>query len=274
LFFKTLPSWEIIILQRINIPKAIDYYQKAIQNIKDQSIAPYHFLNNELYQKISDLYGKLGDKEKQTEYKNKFSELQKKLIAQQSQNIDHAVNVILKDKNEEFISSQNKNYLFILTGVLFLLLILFLIYKLLHKNLHHKEHLLSEANTELQQKEEIISKKSLETVELKQKVNNAYEEVMQLAKNNDPSFYFRFQEMYPEFQKKLLEISPGLRTSELILCAYTFLGFTIKDVADYTYKSVNTIRNRKQSLRKKFNIPTEQDMGIWLKNLIEKTRDK
>jgi DNA-binding NarL/FixJ family response regulator len=66
-----------------------------------------------------------------------------------------------------------------------------------------------------------------------------------------------------------MEFSPGLRTSELILCAYTFLGFNIKDIADYTFKSVNTIRNRKQNLRKKFGLSGEQDMGIWLRNLID-----
>lgn len=250
-------------------PQAIDYYKKAIQNIKDQSIAPYHFLNNEIYRKISDSYGKLGDIKQQNEYKNKYSELQKKLISQRAKNIEYALNVILKDKNDEFISSQNKSYLFILIGILVLIITLFLIYRLLTKNIRYKETILSEANTVLKQKDELISQKSIETVELQQKVNDAYSEVIKLAKNNDPSFYFRFQEVYPEFQKKLLQVSPGLRTSELILCAYTFLGFTIKDIADYTYKSSNTIRNRKQNLRKKFSIPTEQDMGNWLNNLIK-----
>ena len=123
--------------------------------------------------------------------------------------------------------------------------------------------------TTLQEKDEIITQKGVETKELQQKVNDSYTEVIELAKNHDPSFYFRFQEVYPDFQKKLLEYSPGLRTSELILCAYTFLGFTVKDIAMYTFKSVNTVRNRKQNLRKKFNIPTEQDMGIWLRKLTE-----
>ncbi|WP_139166208.1 tetratricopeptide repeat protein [Chryseobacterium soldanellicola] len=250
-------------------PEAIDYYKKAIQNIKEQSIAPYHFVNNELYQKISDLYGKSGDTKQQKEYKNKFSELQKKLITKQAKNVDYALNVILKDKNDEFITTQNKNYLFILIGIIILIIILFITYRLLRKNIHQKEAVLNEANTVLQQKDELISQKNMETTELQQKVNNAYEEVIKLAKDNDPSFYFRFQEVYPEFQKKLREINPSLRTSELILCAYTFLGFTIKDIADYTYKSVNTIRNRKQNLRKKFSIPTEQNMEFWLNNLIK-----
>lgn len=52
--------------------QAITYYEKAIQNIKEQSITPYHFVNNELYKKISDLYGELGEKSKQEEYKNKY----------------------------------------------------------------------------------------------------------------------------------------------------------------------------------------------------------
>jgi len=127
--------------------------------------------------------------------------------------------------------------------------------------------IIKETTNSLQDKEKIIYQKSSETQELQQKVNDSYSDFVELAKKNDPSFYFRFQEVYPEFQKKLLEQSPNLRTSELILCAYTFLGFTIKDIAEYTFKSVNTIRNRKQSLRKKFGIQSEEDMGIWLRNL-------
>ncbi|MFP3593176.1 hypothetical protein [Chryseobacterium sp. SIMBA_038] len=245
--------------------KALDFYLKGLDNIKKY----YNNLSDhaDLYQKISGVYGKLGDKKQQTEYQKYYSDTQKKALELKNKNIDYALNVILKDKSDEFDQAQRKNYIYISIGILLLLIFFFFLYKLLNKDLKHKESMISEVTNSLQNRDEIITQKNHETKQLQQKVNDSYQEVIDLAKNNDPAFYFRFQEVYPEFQKKLLEISPSLRTTELILCTYTFLGFSIKDIADYTFKSVNTVRNRKQNLRKKFDLQTEEDMGIWLRNL-------
>ncbi|ALR29141.1 hypothetical protein ATE47_00670 [Chryseobacterium sp. IHB B 17019] len=248
---------------------AIDFYQKAIQNIKEQKISPYHFVNNDLYKKIAEQYEKLGNTEKSNEYKKIYLDLQNNLQSKRSANVDHALKIILKDKEEEHKKTENNKYIWIIGGILLLIIIFIVVFNILRKNLKHKETLITEVHSTLQEKEEIISQKTVETEELQLKVNDAYNEVIELAKKNDPSFYFRFQEVYPDFQKELLEYSPGLRTSELILCAYTFLGFNVKEIADYTFKSVNTVRNRKQSLRKKFGLSGEQDMGIWLRNLID-----
>lgn len=253
--------------------EAVNYYEKAIQNIKEQNITPYHFVNNDLYKKISDLYGKLGEKEKQNKYQAIYSDLQKKLLTERNKNVESALNILLKDKEEEYKSSELQKYILISIGVLALLILFFFIYRILRKNLRDKDIIIKEASTTLQNKEEIIYQKNSETQELQLKINDAYTDVVELAKKNDPSFYFRFQEVYPEFQKKLLENNPTLRTSELILCAYTFLGFNIKDIAEYTFKSINTIRNRRQNLRKKFGMQTEEDMGIWLRNLTSKNEE-
>jgi len=250
-----------------NYPKALDYYLKSIQNMKEQSVLRTY--SPEIYKKISEMYNMLGEQTKYNEYEKIFSEKESKMLTERNRNTEYALNIILKDKADEYDEAQQKNYIYIAIVVLLLLIIFFSLYKLLNKSIKHKENIISEVTTTLQNKEEIITQKNNETKQLQQKVNDSYLEVTELAKNNDPAFYFRFQEVYPEFQKKLLEISPTLRTTELILCAYTFLGFTIKDIADYTFKSVNTVRNRKQNLRKKFNLQTEEDMGIWLRNLID-----
>lgn len=246
--------------------KALELYLKAIQNMKYYSVNPIPF--NDINKKVSDLYGILGDKNKQNEFAEIYSKKERQLTLEKNRNVDYALNIILNDKKNEYNSIQNKKNTWIFIGISVLIIILFFIYNLLRKNLKHKDSTITKFTSTLQEKEEIISKKNVETEELQKKINDAYTEVIELAKNNDPSFYFRFQEVYPEFQKKLLENNQNLRTSELILCAYTFLGFTIKDIAEYTFKSVNTIRNRKQNLRKKFSMQTEEDMGIWLRNLV------
>ena len=249
--------------------KAIDFYAEAIENIKEQSLSPYNFLNNDLYRKISELYGKLGNTDKKTEYLKQYGELQKRLAAEQNKNVDLASKIILSDQQHEYEQAQRKKYTWIAVGILALLIVFFLVYILLKNRIKHREALINEANQNINQKNEIISKKNIETEELQLKVNDVYSEVTELARTNDGSFYFRFQEVYPEFQKKLLDYNSELRTSELILCAYIFLNFNSKNIAEYTFKSVNTVRNRKQNLRKKFNIPTEQNIRSWLINLVD-----
>lgn len=249
--------------------KALDYFLKSFENMQNFSSRANE--KKYVYERIIKIYSILGDQENQKKYTILNSKIQTEAETEKSKSIDYALNVILKDRDNQYKNSRQKSYYWIFLGISSLIICFFLIYKLLRKNLRHKEVIILEKTNILQQKEDIISQKNTETEELQLKVNDAYNEVIALAKANDPSFYFRFQEVYPEFQKILLNNHPGLRNTELTLCAYTFLGFTIKDIAEYTYKSVNTIRNRKQNLRRKFSIPTEKDMGIWLRELTHPT---
>ncbi|MEY8761446.1 tetratricopeptide repeat protein [Chryseobacterium tongliaoense] len=248
--------------------EAINYYQKAIQNIQEQSATPELSANNGLYKKISDLYGKIGEKEKQSEYEHIYFGLQKKLIAERNKNINYALNIVLSDKQDQYKNSEDRNNIFILTGIGILFITAFLGYKLLRKNSEKKISAPETADFS-QESNDISHNKTTEIDELQITSNLAYQEIIELAKNNDASFYFRFQEAYPEFQKKLLEYNSGLRVSELTFCAYIFLGFKSKDIAKYTFKSIHTIRNRKQNIRKKFNIEPDQDIKFWLINLIK-----
>jgi hypothetical protein len=91
--------------------------------------------------------------------------------------------------------------------------------------------------------------------------------VVRLAKNNDPEFLTRFQEVYPNFFPKLLQIEPQLQNSELKFCALLFLNFSSKDIATYTFVQPQSIQTRKNRLRKKLNISSEEDIYIWMKNM-------
>ena len=117
-------------------------------------------------------------------------------------------------------------------------------------------------------KESVITQKEKENTVLQYKVNDAFEEVIHLAKRNSPEFFARFQEVYPDFVDKISVVTPKLRVSELTLCAYIFLGFTTKDIALYTFKSIHTIQGRKSHLRKKFNLSPEEGFELWMKKLM------
>lgn len=96
-----------------------------------------------------------------------------------------------------------------------------------------------------------------------------FDEIIQLAKKNSPEFWAHFQEQYPDFRKKILELNTNLKVSELIFCAYVFLGFTTKDIAKYTFKAVQTIKNNKNNLRKRLNVPAQDDTTLWLRKKLE-----
>jgi DNA-binding NarL/FixJ family response regulator len=109
-------------------------------------------------------------------------------------------------------------------------------------------------------------KKNTQALLSGQKTSEAFDGIMYLAKNNSPEFWGHFQEKYPDFQKKLLEINSNLKVSELILSAYIYLGFNTKDIAEYTFKAVQTVKNNKYNLRKRLSVPAKDDMVVWFRN--------
>ena len=153
-----------------------------------------------------------------------------------------------------FHSEKSYTTIIILISALSLLAVsvLYIFYRKTHKK---KE----EATINLQQEKENVEV-------LSKKVNESFEEIIHLAKTNSPEFWGRFQEIYPEFRNKLLEINPDLKTTELTLCAYILLGFNTKDVAEYTFKAEKTIRNNKYNVRKRLDVPAKTDFTIWLRN--------
>jgi len=67
----------------------------------------------------------------------------------------------------------------------------------------------------------------------------------------------------------MLKLNEALKPSELTFAAYIYLGFTTKEIADYTFKAVKTIENNRYNFRKKINLSPEKDLQIWLRNYID-----
>lgn len=106
-----------------------------------------------------------------------------------------------------------------------------------------------------------LKKKEIEMMSL-----NDIDILYQSAKSRDPNFYAKFQNLHPNFIKDLLTINPNLQNSELQLLAYIYLKFETKEIADLIFLSPKTIQNRKHHIRKKLNIPSSEDIYIWLKS--------
>lgn len=112
-----------------------------------------------------------------------------------------------------------------------------------------------------------LLKTKVEKEQLEQQLNVAFEEVIQLAKENSPEFLIRFQEVYPDCYNKLTQKFPDLQTSELKFCAMLFLNFSSKDIAEFTFVTPKAIQNRKNRLRKKLNISSDEDLNVWIQKL-------
>ena len=93
------------------------------------------------------------------------------------------------------------------------------------------------------------------------------DEIMALAKSNSPRLLNKFRLVYPDFFKKLSDIQPSLKNSELIFCIYLKLNMTTKEIATCIYVTPKAIQNRKNRIRKKLNIPSETDIYLFFDTL-------
>lgn len=235
----------------VNKKKALDYYLKSIAIIEK-----YKFRTDFLivYKDLSDLYGALGNKEKKNEYLEKYLKYVENEKEIKQKNVDAVLEIILKNEKSNNIESQKAKI--ILISLLIVILVFFGIY-LLKRQQRSKE----EYRKELAESNNLV-------VDLQHKVNESFSEVVDYAKNNDPLFWARFQELYPHFLNKMLALNPKLKVSELVSCAYIYLGFSNKEIAEYTFKSLRTIENNRYNLRKKLNLSGEEDFAVWIRNYI------
>jgi hypothetical protein len=99
---------------------------------------------------------------------------------------------------------------------------------------------------------------------------NNFNNLIALAKNNSAEFLALFNEIYPEFVASLKTINPKIRNSELEFCAMTFLNFSTKHIAQYTFVTVRAVQVRKNRLRKKLNIASDIDFNNWMREQIQR----
>ncbi len=99
---------------------------------------------------------------------------------------------------------------------------------------------------------------------------NNFNDLIALAKNNSAEFLALFSEIYPDFVVSLKKINPKIRSSELEFCAMTFLNFSTKHIAQYTFVTVRAVQVRKNRLRKKLKIASDVDFNNWMREQIRR----
>lgn len=105
---------------------------------------------------------------------------------------------------------------------------------------------------------------------LKKKVNEKFDDqsnsinLIELAMRNELAFIPEMKKAYPEFYNNLLTLNHNITHEEFKFCAMIRLGFSTKDISEYTYLSVRSIQSRKYRLRKQYNIPSNIDLTHWM----------
>ncbi|ROS17605.1 hypothetical protein [Chryseobacterium sp. BIGb0232] len=219
--------------------KALDYYSKTNRMYNIPGV----------YESIAKTYKMLNDPQKEEEAMQKYTDEKTELENIQNEAINISIDHMLNDKEEESNGFQQKIYLYIGFIVILLLVVFILLYK---------------HNRALRQKKNQFKSEALS---LKNRINDSFDELVVLVKKNDSTFLTRFQEVYPEFCPKLLEINSRLGASELAFCAMIKLNFTSKEIAEYTFIQHKSVQQKKHRLRKKLNVPTEQELFIFFDSL-------
>ena len=245
--------------------KAINFYQKSIDEMAEHNINDVETKIN-VYKNIADLYGLLNQPKEKETFLIKYYDEKDKLSAKTTYNVQKAVDYILSENKKEISVKENLSKTKLISIIIIVLLISLLGFLYFYQKINRKR---KKTAYKLKITEKTLLEKEQQTQALKIKVNESFDEIINLAKENHPNFYTRFQEVYPDFQRKILEINSTLQNSELILLAYIYLNFETKEIADYLFKSPKTIQNRKHNLRKKLQIPSSIDFYVWLRTIEE-----
>lgn len=202
----------------------------------------------ELYKLLSEAYQNNGEMDLSIQYLKRYVEVNDSLNWVAKRNLKGPLLMIQTDNEKELAKATSNTWYIIVIAVLSISLIVLVMYRLLKK----------------QKLKNLKGKK--EKIQLEKKLNNAFEEVAELAKSNSPNFMSRFVEVYPEFYNQLNIEFPDLTAADLKLCALMKLDFSTKEIAEITFSSIRTIQNRKYKLRKKFELNSEENLQIWIQN--------
>ncbi|WP_461533068.1 tetratricopeptide repeat protein [Sinomicrobium sp.] len=229
---------------------AITYYNKVLELTKDLKVST---TRTNTYESLIRVYDILEDRQMELLYRQKHKVFTDSIDRLKNKAINASLDLLMEQKERENISSHKRLYglASLITSVLIAVLgILF------YRN--RKKH-------------RLIIKRERENLWLKKKMDKAFDEVVELAKRNDPAFAGKFQEVYPEFSEGLLKMKPALTPSEFVLCAYIWLNFSSKEIATYTFVTHKTVQVKKYRLRKKLGIPTNVDLYHFFKTFNEES---
>lgn len=217
------------------------YYRYALQRSRESGL-----VTNlpRLYNKMSQLFKKQELPDSAHHYHQLYLDAENQQSGYLIESSREIVNTLLKDSDQQGSSKVRSAILLVLISVIVIILTVGTIIALRYR----KGKLITE----------------IKITRLNNQLNHAFEEVVTLARKNDPTFVTRFQEVYPVFWNNLIKAHPDLSPAELHLCAMTYLNFTTQQIADYGFLQVRSVQTRRSRLRKKINLHPKEELYHYL----------
>lgn len=239
-----------------NKEKAVDYYEKALENaleINDLGA------RNELYKVLGDyLTENHMDIDKANTYLYYYQKAHDSIENEHKNAVEFALDEIL-NKNERDHEEKIRQYIYMIVSIS--VSVFGLLFACFYYSKRRKSELL------IKEKQKVIEENENLKINLGETNNKKIEELVTLAQNNSPEFLILFKELYPDFISKLTALDPHIKSSEVLFCAFAYLNFSTKEISQYTFVTVRAVQIRRNRLRKKYNISSDIDFNHWMHNL-------
>ena len=230
-------------------------YQKAAAAYKNAlglaSVSKLPYYQKRIYKDLTQLYHQIGDHQQEASLLKRYTVITDSLNQMEKKAMREPLEDIINDKN----SATNKSHsLYVYIGLVLVILVAGLIFFYRHLKGMKRQKVAREETLD-----EPLSSQSTNDDDL--------HNLIELAKQNSPTLYVRFNEFDPTFCKRLLAIDPNLLVSEQELCIYIRLNLDTKKIARYANLSVKAVQAKKHRIRKKLGIHPKEDMTNWIINL-------
>ena len=148
--------------------------------------------------------------------------------------------------------------------------------KQLQDELEAKASELSSHALSIVQKNKILKDVKTQLTHIQQQQKKLKTPISQLIQKIDRSFHFDkdwkkfnqiFEQVHPEFYRKLRELYPSLSSSEIRLCALLRLNLEPKDIASILGISLDSLRVSRYRLRKKMQLDRQTNLVAYIMGL-------
>lgn len=239
-----LRSFGKMYVEKKDNKKGLDYFFRSLEISQKLGLKKVSLEN---YKEIYETYKSMDEVDNEKKFLEKYTVLNDSLNKIEKSILNITIEKFLKEKEEDEKKKFHYTTIAIILIVITICIILLSVYK---KNNRYKDILIDKKNKDI----DILEKK----------LDTSYEEVIQLAINDDNLFIVKFKEIYPDFYNNLIRYYPDLNAGDLKFCALVRLNFSNKEIAQYGNMSVRTVESKKYRLRKKIGLPANTDFNKWI----------
>lgn len=231
---------------------ALESYKKSLSIAKELD---YSHIERKLHPKLAMVYKDLKDLDNENIHLIAGIKKQEEHELSLKKSLNEIKPKLYTNRNKDEII-HNNFYGIILLVVITLIISIFFIKRILvvrHKNEQPIENI----------NQEYIDDSSSDT----KNTNLSVEELYSNLSDNLDLLYPNFLQVYPNFIKKLQNINPSLKSSDVEYCAMFMLNFDNKKIARIKNVTLKSVESKKYRIRKKLKIPTEENLNLWLSKL-------